>query len=444
MIGSISLGNALVDMYAKLGHMDYAHKVFEGLPIKDVISWNTLISGYAQIGLGNEAIGVYQTMEECKEVTPNQGTFVGLLTACSSAEAARQGMKIHGLVIKNSLCLDVFVGTCLIDMYGKCGRIEDALSLFYQVSRDTSVPWNAIISCHGVHGHGREALDMFYKMLDEGVKPDSVTFISLLSACSHAGMMEEGERCFQEMREKFNISPSLRHYGCMVDMYGRAGLLKNAFDFIKNMPMHPDATIWGALLSACKIHGNVELGELASEQLFKADPEHVGYHVLLSNIYANKGKWDEMGEVRSSARERGLKKTPGWSSIEVNGNVDVFYTGNRSHPRCEEIYDELRNLTAKIRNRGYVPDYRDVLQDVEDDEKGDILMRHNERLAIAFGIISTPPGTTLHVFKNLRVCGDCHNVTKLISLVTEREIIVRDSNRFHHFKDGTCSCGDYW
>jgi pentatricopeptide repeat protein len=444
LMEDVVIGNAVVDMYAKLGAIDSARTVFEGLPVKDVISWNTLITGYAQNGLASEAIEVYSKMEEHKEIIPNQGTWVSILPAYSHVGALQQGMRIHGRVIKNSVYLDVFVGTCLIDLYGKCGRLDDAMSLFYQVPRKSSVSWNALISCHGIHGHGEKALKLFNEMLDEGVKPDHVTFVSLLSACSHSGLVDEGQWCFHVMQDEYGIKPSLKHYGCMVDLLGRAGRLEMAYNFIKNMPIQPDASVWGALLGACRIHGNFELGSFASDRLFEVDSENVGYYVLLSNIYANIGKWEGVDKVRSLARDRGLKKTPGWSSIEVNNKVDVFYSGNQTHPKCEEIYKELKVLTAKMKSLGYVPDYSFVLQDVEDDEKEHILTSHSERLAIVFGIISTPPKSTIRIFKNLRVCGDCHEATKFISRITEREIIVRDSNRFHHFKDGICSCGDYW
>ncbi|KDP45013.1 hypothetical protein JCGZ_01513 [Jatropha curcas] len=438
------IGNAVIDMYAKLGVTDSARKVFERLPIKDVISWNTLITGYAQNGLASEAVEVYHMMEECKEIIPNQGTWVSILPAYSHLGALQQGMKIHGRVIKNSLYLDVFVGTCLVDMYGKCGKLDDAMSLFYEVPRKDSIPWNTIISCHGVHGHGEKALELFREMIAEGVTPDHVTFVSLLSACSHSGLVSDGQQCFHMMQEIYGIKPDVKHYGCMVDLYGRAGYLDKAYEFIKNMPIQPDASMWGALISACRIHGNMELGQYASDQLFEVDSENVGYYVLLSNIYATVGKWEGANKVRSLARGRGLRKTPGWSSIEMNNMVDVFYTGNKTHPKYEEIHRELRDLTEKMKTLGYVPDFSFVLQDVEDDEKEQILMGHSERLAIAFGIISTPPKSTIRIFKNLRVCGDCHTTTKFIARITEREIIVRDSNRFHHFKNGICSCGDYW
>lgn len=440
----VFIGNAVVDMYAKLGKIDYALKVFEGMDAKDVISWNSLITGYAQNGLASEAMEVYSTMRGHENIVPDQGTLVSILPAYSHVGALQQGMKIHGHAIKIGLQTDIFVGTCLIDLYAKCGRLNDAMALFGQVPRRSSVPWNAIIACHGIHGHGEQSLKLFEDMQEEGVKPDHVTFVSVLSACSHAGLIDQGQQCFKLMQDKFHIEPGLKHYGCMVDLLGRAGQLDMAYEFIKLMPVRPDASVWGALLGACRIHGNVELGTIASDHLFQVDSGNAGYYVLLSNMYANVGKWEGVDKVRSLAQNRGLKKTPGWSSIEVNNKVDVFYTANRSHPHSEEIYKELRVLMAKMKNIGYVPDYSFVLQDVEEDEKEQILTSHSERLAIAFGIISTPPKTPIHIFKNLRVCGDCHTATKFISKITEREIVVRDSNRFHHFKNGDCSCGDYW
>ncbi|KAK6946106.1 E motif [Dillenia turbinata] len=399
----IIMGNAIIDMYAKLGATDSAHKVFKEIPVRDVVSWNTLITGYAQNGLASEAIEVYGMMEECMEIIPNQGTWVSILPAYAHVGALQQGMRIHGKVFKAALHLDVFVGTCLIDMYAKCGRVDDAMSLFSEVPQESSVPWNAMISCHGVHGDGVKALNLFREMLEQCVKPDHVTFVSLLSACSHSGLVDQGQWFFHLMQEEYGVRPSLKHYGCMVDMLGRAGQLEKAYEFIKNMPIQPDASIWGALLSACRIHGNADLGSLASNQLFEVDSENVGYYVLLSNIYANARKWEGVDQVRSLARDRGLRKTPGWTSIEVDGKVDVFYTGNQSHPQCGDIYKELEALSAKMKSLGYIPDYSFVLQDVDDEEKEHILRSHSERLAIAFGIISTPPRTPLRIFKNLRM-----------------------------------------
>ncbi|XP_072991050.1 pentatricopeptide repeat-containing protein At4g33990 isoform X1 [Typha latifolia] len=445
-IEDIIAGNAIVDMYAKLLKIEAARKIFDRMPIKDIISWNTLITGYSQNGLANEAAELYEYMEKCEGMKPIQGTLVSVLPAYSHLGALQQGMRIHGRSIHIGLQSDVFVATCLIDMYAKCGRLTDAMRLFEQVPRESAGPWNAMIAGHGVHGHGEKALSLFSLMQEERIKPDHVTFVSLLSACSHAGLVDQGRHYFQLMQTTYGIEPVAKHYACMVDLLGRSGRLSDAFKFIENMPVRPDSGVWGALLGACRIHGNVEMGLMASKNLFEIDPENVGYYVLLSNMYAKVGKWDGVDEVRSLVRHRRLQKTPGWSSIEVDRSMNVFFTGNQAqtHPRHEEIQKELANLLDKMKALGYVPDYSFVLQDVEEDEKEHILNSHSERLAIAFGIISTSPGTRIQIYKNLRVCGDCHNATKYISQITEREITVRDSNRFHHFKGGSCSCGDYW
>ncbi|MQL89786.1 hypothetical protein Taro_022363 [Colocasia esculenta] len=441
--GHIFVGNAIVDMYSKWNDMGSARKFFDSMLAKDVISWNTLINGYSQNGLASEAIDTFHTLEKYEQIVPGQGTLVAVIPAYAHVGSLHQGMRIHGRCIRIGLQTDLFVCTCLIDMYAKCGRLRDAILLFHEVPGKSSIPWNAIIAGHGIHGYGQKALELFQAMEEEGAIPDQVTFISLLSACSHSGLVEQGQNFFHLMHTKYGIEPTRKHYACLVDLLGRAGHLGAAYECIRNMPLKPDASVWGALLGACRIYGNVELGTLAFNGLREIDPENVGYYVLLSNMYAKAGKWKGVDDVRSLVKDRGLRKTPGWTSTEVNNKVHVFFTGNYSHPQSEEIYKKLRDLTAKMKALGYVPDYSFVLQDVEVDEKEHILLSHSERLAIAFGIICMPPKTPISIFKNLRVCGDCHTATKFISRITDREIIVRDSNRFHHFKDGFCSCGDY-
>ncbi|KAG2540239.1 pentatricopeptide repeat-containing protein At4g33990-like [Panicum virgatum] len=444
--GDIIAGNSMVDMYAKLSKIEVAQRVFDNLPARDVVSWNTLITGYMQNGLANEAIRTYNTMQRHEGLKPVQGTFVSVFPAYSNLGALQQGLRMHALSIKTGLNLDVYVNTCLIDLYAKCGKLAEAMLFFEHMPRRSTAPWNAIIAGLGVHGHGAKALDLFSQMQQEGIKPDQVTFVSLLAACSHAGLVDQGRSFFDSMQNVYGVVPIAKHYACMVDMLGRAGQMDEAFEFIQGMPIKPDSAVWGALLGACRIHGNVEMGKVVSQKLFELDPENVGYYVLMSNMYAKIGKWDGVDAVRSLVRRQNLQKTPGWSSMEVKGSVSVFYSGTQTepHPQHEEIQRELQDLLAKMKSLGYVPDYSFVLQDVEEDEKEQILNNHSERLAIAFGIINTPPRTLLHVYKNLRVCGDCHNATKYISKITDREIIVRDSNRFHHFKDGHCSCGDFW
>ncbi|CAN6438822.1 unnamed protein product [Victoria cruziana] len=437
------VSNAVVDMYGKLGMVADASRVFDNMNAKDVISWNSLITGNTQNGLANEAFALYHRMQE-KGVQFDQGTLVSVLPACSHLGAVRKGTCIHGRSIKMGLHSDLFVTTCLIDMYAKCGKLEEALHLFEEVPKRSSFPWNVIMCGLGLHGYGEKTLELFERMQKQEAEPDQVTFVSILSSCSHAGLVDQGQTFFNLMSHEYGIVPNLRHYACMVDLFGRSGKLDLAYDFIMKMPVKPDASVWGALLGACRIHGNLELGRIASAHVFELDPENVGYYVLMSNMYATERRWEGVNNLRTLATDMGLRKTPGWSSIEVNNNIHVFYTGNRSHPQTEEIYAEMTSLLVKIKNIGYTPDFSCVLQDVEEDEKEHILSSHSERLAIVFGLIQTKSGTPLHIFKNLRVCGDCHSATKFISIVTQREIIVRDSNRFHHFKEGMCSCGDYW
>nr|AYM00795.1 pentatricopeptide repeat protein [Salvia miltiorrhiza] len=423
----VFVSNALINMYSKLGELKCVPNVFDHVYVRDIVSWNSVIAAYEQNNHPYVAIKLFHRMH-LNKVQPD------LLTLVSLSSCVAQ--------MKDPLCVKCLREYCvLINLYGKCGRLSEAIFLFYQVCGETSVPWNAIMSCHGLED---TSLKYFEKMLNEEVKPTHVTFLSLLNACSHSGLVDQGKWCFQVMQQEYEIIPTLKHYGCMVDMFGRVGLLETAYNFIESMPIRPDASVWGPLLGACRIHGNVEMGRKASSHLFELDSQDVGHYVLLSNLYANFGRWEGVNEVRSLARDRGLWKTPGWSSIELNSRVEVFYSGNQSHPQYGEILKELGMLNAKIKSLGYIPDTSFVLQDVEADEKENILPNHSERLAIVFGILNTPPKTCIRIYKNLCVCGDCHNVTKLISKLTEREIIVRDSNRFHHFKDGLCSCGDYW
>ncbi|KAF9621598.1 hypothetical protein IFM89_023773 [Coptis chinensis] len=420
------LKNLVIKKVDKCSHLAYTSVA----QVNGFELMSTVRSVRGQNGKAVEALDVLEMCMEGVKMDSMAASSILLPVCWRPLNNLDMGMFAHVYVIKNGLEFDVYVSNALINMYAKfgngfqpdiltfvslasivaqsgdaennvyakCGRLNDAMMLFKQVPRKSSVPWNAIISGHGIHGQGEKSLSLFGEMEEEGVKPDHVTFVSLLSACSHAGLIDQGQQCFKLMQEKYCIQPGLKHFGCIVDLLGRAGHLDMAYDFIKNMPVRPDAPVWGALLGACRIHGNVELGALASEHLFEVDVENVGYYVLLSNIYANVGRWEGVDKVRSLVNNRGLKKTPGWSSIE----------------------------------------------DVEEDEKEQILTSHSERLAIAFGIISTPPKTPIHIFKNLRVCGDCHNATKYISKITEREIVVRDSNRFHHFSNGDCSCGDHW
>ncbi|XP_008783875.2 pentatricopeptide repeat-containing protein At4g21065 [Phoenix dactylifera] len=440
----VFVGAGLIDMYAKCGCVDEARDVFDRIPDRDVVLWNSMIAAYSQNGHPSEALSLCRDMV-AKGFQPTVATLVTVISASADAAALPRGREIHGFCWRRGFESQDKVKTALVDMYAKSGWVGVARVLFEQLVEKRAVSWNAMICGYGMHGHADEALALFDKMREEAqVLADHITFVGVLSACNHGGLMEEGRQFFNLMVKEYSIEPTVQHYTCMIDLLGHSGNLDEAYQLIQDMSMKPDSGVWGALLNGCKIHRNVELGELALQKLIELEPNDAGNYVLLSNIYAQAGKWEEAARVRKLMTDRGLKKSIACSWIEVKGTVHAFLVGDLSHPRSEEIYAELEILEGLMKEAGYVPDTMSVFHDVEDDEKQNMVRSHSERLAIAFGLISTPPGTQLLVTKNLRVCEDCHAAIKFISKIVEREIIIRDVNRYHHFKDGECSCQDYW
>eukprot|EP01018_Ginkgo_biloba_P036678 Gb_33367 [translate_table: standard] len=435
--------SALVDMYVKCRSIENARNVFDEMPGRNVVSWNTMTVGYTQNGHFDQALKVFQEMQ-LTGLKPDADTYASILPACSNLAALEHGKGVHDDIIRSGFESNVFVGSALIDMYAKCGSIENAQKVFGKSPRRDMVSWTAMISGYAMHGCGKEALQLFEQMQHSGTNPDHVTFIGVLSACCHAGLVDDGWKYFDHMTRHYHITPVSEHYCCMVDLLGRAGHLDEAQDFISKMPIQTDCAVWGSLLAACRIHTNVELGERVAEHLFELDPQNAAHYVLLSNIYAAAGRWDGIEKVRKLMKDRSIKKKPGCSWIQVNNKVYAFLGGDKSHPETEKIYAKLETLSGKMKEAGYVPDLKFMLHDVEKEQKEHNLYHHSEKLAIAFGLISTLPGTPIRIVKNLRVCGDCHSATKFISTIVAREIIVRDASRFHHFKDGWCSCGDYW
>eukprot|EP01018_Ginkgo_biloba_P012654 Gb_23605 [translate_table: standard] len=439
-----SVGSALVTMYAKSENINDAYKVFSEMQEPDFISWSAMISGYARNGHAEESLKLFCKMHQAG-VNLNDFTFASALSACASqAPAIEHGKQIHACITKTGFDSAVCVGSALVTMYAKCGSLDGANKVFEKMEERDVIFWNAMIAAYAQHGCGKEALQLFEQMQQQGMKPDHITFVGVLSACSHVGFVDEGCTYFSSMTEYHHITPKAEHYACMVDLIGRAGRLDEATDFINKMPFEADAMIWRTLLGACRVHGNMELGKRAAECILELEPQDSAAYVLLSNIYGAAGKWDDRAKVRKLMEDRGLKKETGYSWIEVDRKVHTFIARDRSHSQTVEIYAKLEQLTEQMKDLGYVPDTNFVLHDVEEEQKEQFLSYHSEKLAIAFGLISKPPGTPIQIVKNLRVCGDCHTATKFISKIVGREIIVRDANRFHHFKDGLCSCGNYW
>lgn len=435
---------ALIDMYAKCSCVDDARGVFDRVLDRDVVLWNSMIAAYAQNGHPSRALQLCHDMV-ARDFKPTLATVVTVISAAANAAALPRGREIHGFGWRRGFDDEDKVKTALVDMYAKSGWVKIARVLFEQLAEKTIVSWNSMICGYAMHGHANDALALFVKMRKQNqVPPDYITFVGALSACNHGGLLDEGKALFDLMVKEYCIPARVQHYTCMIDLLGHAGRLHEAHNLIQQMETEPDSGVWGALLNACKIHRNVKLGELALQKLIELEPDDAGNYVLLSNIYAQSGKWQEAAEIRRQMANRGLKKSIGCSWIEVKNQVHAFLVGDVSHPSSDQIYAELVRLEGLMAQAGYVPDTMTVFHDVSDDEKRNIVRTHSERLAIAFGLINTPAKTRLMVTKNLRVCEDCHTVIKFISKIADREIVIRDVNRYHHFKDGECSCRDYW
>ncbi|OMP08700.1 hypothetical protein COLO4_06195 [Corchorus olitorius] len=471
---SLPVNNALVTLYWKCDKVDWAREVFNNMPVRDIVSWNAILSGYVNAGRINEGRSFFMEMPEKNHLTwnvmisglaqngfgeeglklfnqmksegfePCDYAFAGAITSSSILGSLENGRQLHAQVVHVGFDSSLSVGNALITMYARCGVVEAANALFLTMPCVDSVSWNAMIAALGQHGHGLQALELFEKMLKEDLLPDRITFLTVLSACSHAGLVKEGQYYFNSMHRLYGITPGEDHYARLVDLLSRAGKFSEAKDVITSMPFEPGAQVWEALLAGCRTHGNIDFGVQAAERLIELMPQHDGSYVILSNMYATAGRWDDMAKTRKLMRDRGVRKDPGRSWVEVENKVHVFLVDDTAHPEVQAVYSYLSQLVQEMKKLGYVPDTKFVLHDMEFDQKERILSAHSEKLAVAFALMKLPRGATVRVFKNLRICGDCHNAFKFMSKVVGREIVVRDAKRFHHFRDCECSCGDYW
>ncbi|KAM0009989.1 putative tetratricopeptide-like helical domain superfamily, DYW domain-containing protein [Helianthus debilis subsp. tardiflorus] len=439
---NVYVGSALVELYCRYERMNEAHFVFDDLVDKNEVSWNSLIAAHARKSEGDKALRVFQRMQR-HDFKPTHFTYSSIFSACASTGSLEQGKWIHAHMLKSGLKLIAFIGNTLLDMYAKSGSFDDAIRVFDRLVKPDVVSWNSMLTAYAQHGLGEKTLDHFEKMKKTGIEPNSVTFLCVLTACSHGGLLDKGQYYF-ELMKKSNIEPDVSHYVTMVDLLGRAGQLDRALNFIEELPVEPTSAIWGALLGACRMHKNMELGAYAAERVFELDPYDSGPHILLYNIYASAGKWSEASKVRKFMKEIGVKKEPACSWVDIENSVHMFVANDDNHPMQNEINKMWGKISEKIKEIGYVPDTSHVLLYVDEQEREVKLQYHSEKLALAFALLKTPPGSTIRIKKNIRVCGDCHSAFKYASLVVEREIILRDTNRFHHFYGGSCSCGDYW
>ncbi|CAD6226813.1 unnamed protein product [Miscanthus lutarioriparius] len=438
--------NSLVHLYGACGLFESAHRVFDEIPVRErnLVSWNSMLNGFAANGRPNEVLTIFREMLDV-DFMPDGFTMVSVLTGSAEIGALALGRRVHVYLTKVGLVGNSHVGNALIDLYAKCGCVEDARRVFEEMGTGrTVVSWTSLIVGLAVNGFGKEALELFGVMEREKLVPTEITMVGVLYACSHCGLVDDGFMYFNRMKEEYSIAPRIEHLGCMVDLLGRAGKVKEAYDYILTMPLEPNAVVWRTLLGACAMHKKLELGEAAWERLVELDPGHSGDYVLLSNLYAAVGRWANVHVLRKTMVKDGVRKNPGRSLVELRNSVYEFVMGDRSHPESEQIYQMLADIADRLRREGYIPRTSNVLADIEEEEKETALNYHSERLAIAFALLKSLSGTPIRIVKNLRVCGDCHTAIKLISKIYDREIIVRDRSRFHHFKGGSCSCKDYW
>ncbi|KAL5711041.1 hypothetical protein ACHQM5_021540 [Ranunculus cassubicifolius] len=420
--------NSLMDMYNKCGSFEDAVSIFETLEGRDVVTWNVMSMGWVHSRRFEEACNYFWFMIR-EGISPDEASFSTVLHASANLAALGQGTLTHGIVIKTGFLENVGVSSPLITMYAKCGKLTDARRVFDEIDNRNVVCWTAIIAAYQQHGCAEKVIDLFEEMLAESIKPDYITFVCVLSACSHAGQVEKGFGYFNDMSHVHLMEPGYEHYACIVDMLGRAGQLEEAKRFIESMPIEPDPSVWGALLGACRSYSNLEMAKEVAERLFVIEPNNSGNYVLLSNIYTQHGN--------------GVRKDPGCSWIDIKNKSYVFTVQDKSHAQTVEIYEMLKKLADLAKKKGYVAETQFALNNTEE-YKEESLWHHSEKLALAFGLLNIPAGAPIIIKKNLRTCGDCHTVMKLASEIFDREIVVRDINRFHRFSGGLCSCGDYW
>lgn len=436
------LGSSLIDMYGKCGHLNDAAMVFDKFHKQDVLVWSALISSHLDSGHAREALQLFKQMRQ-EVIEPDKVTFILTLRVCSSMTALEQGKQIHSLIIESGLESEISVGNTLIDMYADCGSLEDANIMFCRLPERDVVTWSAMISGYAEHNNYVLALHCFENMQQQGLTPDNVTYLSILSACNNAGLVDEGCLHLRKMREKHGIAPTVEHYNCIIDLLGRNGCINEAQDLLETLLFRSDIVAWTSLLGSCKMHSNLTIGRQCFDHAVAMKSKSAAGYVFMSNIYAQFGMQKDSENVELLRRHEKMWKKPGKAFIEIDSQVHEFTVGDNSHPRTNDIHAKLKTLNLLRRNDGHSPCLDLTQESVLDEEKEVASCGHCEKLAVALGLVCLPQGTTIRVSKNLRVCTDCHNAVKMISKIESREIILADTKCIHQFKDGVCCCNGY-
>ncbi|CAL5385714.1 unnamed protein product [Camellia sinensis] len=450
---NLPVTNSIMYLYLKCGHVREAKKLFDGMEEVSLVTWNAMIAGHAQMmDLAEDGISAHHSGVEALNIflrlhrsglKPDLFTFSSILTVCSSLVALQQGEQVHSQTIKTGFLSDVVVGTALVNMYNKCGSIERASKAFVEMSTRTLISWTSMITGFAQHGCSQQALQLFEDMRLVGVRPNKITFVGVLSACSHAGMVDEALAYFEMMKNEYKIKPAMDHFACLIDMFVRLGCLDEDFEIIKKMDFEPNEFIWSTIVAGCRSHGNLELGFYAAEQLLKLNPKNSETYVLLLNMYVSAGRWQDVSRVRKLMKDEKIGKLKDWSWISIKDKVYSFKPDFQFRPQCEEADQLLADLIEKAKNCGYESQGDLGVTDEQDEETTFSTVHHSEKLAVTFGLLNTSNAVPIHVIKSISMCQDCHSFIKFLSILTVREIIVRDSKRLHKFVSGRCSCGDF-
>lgn len=452
----IVISTALIDMYGKSNFLGDARVVFDRMSERNVVSWGSMIAACAQNACGNEALALFREFlgtRPASGLSPNHFMFSSAVNACASVGRLGLGRSTHGAVTRYGHDTNDVIAGALIDMYAKCGFIEYSRKVFNRIGSPSLVPFTAMIVAAAKYGLASYAFKLFDEMQGHGLRPNNVTLLGILHACSHAGRVDAGLKYLKSMQRDYGIEPCVKHYTCAVDMLGRAGRLDEAYGLAKEVKAEGgDALmLWSALLSSSRTHGRVDIADEAGKRIAEFDRDVAGAFVVMSNTYVSVGQLEKAADVWSELRRRGIRKEPGCSWVEIKDVAYVFYAGEISSAgnRGSEVMELLEELEGRMRERGYVGRRSGWVFDGageggEEEGKRVMVGVHSEKLALGFGLISIPKGVTIRVMKNLRMCRDCHEEFKMISDIVGREFVVRDLNRFHHFKFGYCTCGDYW
>ncbi|XP_078435491.1 putative pentatricopeptide repeat-containing protein At5g52630 [Wolffia australiana] len=439
--------NSIMYLYLKCGAMEKAKRLFEEMGSGSLVTWNSMMAGHAHAmdaaeddvaahRSGVQALKIFQSLHS-SGMKPDLFSFSSAFTVCGRLSAMEEGEQVHAQTVKSGFLSDIVVGSALVSMYSRCGSVDKACRAFIEMPTRTLISWTCMVTAYSQHGLSRQALQLFEDMRFAGVRPNEVTFVAVLSACSQAGMAAEADRYFKMMTREYRIKPVMDHYACMVDLYVRLGRLDEALAFIQRMPFEPNDVIWSTLISGCRTHGNAELGFFAADRLLERGGKSSETYMQLMSMYVAAERWQDVSRIRKMMKQEKVPGIKDWSWVTIKGKVYSFGADDRSHSLSEQMIRLLESLYQRAAEEMGWASSRAA---------GAVLDRsiryHSEQLAIAFSLVRTGEGAPVRVVKNVAMCGDSHGAVKVFSVLTGREIVVRDSKRLHRFRDGECSCGD--